>query len=250
VVGLGEMGQWVAGALLKLGLTVVPANRGDDLARILMPLAPATPVIVATGENVLVDRLRDIPLERADDVVLLQNGTFERDLVGTPVTVPTWCVVWTLRKRGLAQVAGRPTASHGRHAELLTRAFVAVGEPACTLETPADCAIESAAKFAFILAIGGVGLTHDGPLRTALENRCNELDTAVRECLPITLAMAGAEFPHDLSQLENRVMAAMKSMASMPIKGSSAVPRLRRTLGFAQTFDLPHTWLDSVLAAH
>ncbi len=242
------MGQWLAGALLKFGVTVHPVNRGDDLNRACVGLPPGTPVIIATGEATLSERLMDVPGDRVDDVVLLQNGTFNRNLAGTPVTAPTWFVVWTLRKQGLAQVTGHPTASHGRHAALLTAALAAVREPAVTIASPAECAIELATKFAFILAIGGVGRSHTGTLHAALEQRKQELRRATSECLPITLALAGAPASSDLQPLQERVLTAMNNMGSMPIRSSAAAARLQLARDFARSNDLPHAWLDSVLA--
>lgn len=245
VIGAGEIGRWVAGAMLYQGVTVQPVLRHQSIAERLAGHSPGSPILIAVPEASLGAVLDATPTSAAADVLLVQNGTFPSDLPPAFAASAGWCVVWTLRRRGEAPVTGQPTAISGRHAEWLSQAMRDIGEPARVLADPSAVRRELACKFAFILSINGVGLTHDGSLGDALAARGDELREALHECLAVTLNMASTP-ETDTEALVDHAMTAMRNMHGMRIRSGAARARLQRALQFARANALPHPWLQRV----
>jgi 3-hydroxyisobutyrate dehydrogenase-like beta-hydroxyacid dehydrogenase len=61
VIGLGQLGRVFAGGLLRAGCTVVPVNRGDDMAMLAQAHPSPELVLVAVAENDLHTVLASLP---------------------------------------------------------------------------------------------------------------------------------------------------------------------------------------------
>jgi hypothetical protein len=83
VVGArGKVGGTIAGLLRAKSFDpVVAVNRGDDAAAsAFCALPPNTPVWLCTTTDALGDALEDVPTDRLDDCIILQNGVVDDEL--------------------------------------------------------------------------------------------------------------------------------------------------------------------------
>jgi 3-hydroxyisobutyrate dehydrogenase-like beta-hydroxyacid dehydrogenase len=79
VIGLGQLGRVFAGGLLRTGCTVVPVNRGDDMAALAQRHATPEMVLVAVAETDLHTVLAALPDNWKSRAALIQNELLPRD---------------------------------------------------------------------------------------------------------------------------------------------------------------------------
>jgi len=79
VIGLGQLGRVFAGGLLRTGHSVVPVNRGDDMAMLAQAHSAPERVLVAVAENDLHTVLAALPEIWKPRAALIQNELLPRD---------------------------------------------------------------------------------------------------------------------------------------------------------------------------
>ncbi|TVR01001.1 MAG: hypothetical protein EA398_10875 [Deltaproteobacteria bacterium] len=231
VMGLGEMGQFMAGGALRAGARVTPLVRGADVGAVLSTVAEGVPLWCAVGESDLEGAVGTIPAERRRDVILVQNGLFPGRWHALGLSDPTVAVVWTNRKRVLPTVVLRPTAVYGRHAAHVAAVHGALDVPCVTLESERALGEELVAKFGLILAVNLLGVLSARTVGEWLSGAPEEVAAAVEESRRLGEALLG-EKTH-AGTVERAIHTALESMAPLPARGRTAGARVREAIGLA-----------------
>lgn len=242
VVGLGQLGELYAGGALRAGWRVQAVRRGDDPRRVI-DTHPGAPVLVSVGEPDLMAVLSAIPTERRPDVILLQNDLFPSDWQHF-VDAPTVAVVWLNRKKGAPPQVARPTTLYGRHAAAMVEVHTRLDLSAEVLPDDGALGRELVAKFAFIVAVNGLGVAED---RTVGEWRRRDPDTVARlvdEGLRLGIARLGR--PIDEASARRAIDEAMAALEDMPVRGRSAPTRVQRALSLARELSVPMPGLSAL----
>ncbi|MDP3125825.1 MAG: hypothetical protein Q8M84_09360, partial [Thiobacillus sp.] len=79
VIGLGQLGRVFSGGLLRVGCSVVPVNRGDDMFTVAHAHPDPALVLVAVAESDLHMVLAAMPGAWRPRVALIQNELLPRD---------------------------------------------------------------------------------------------------------------------------------------------------------------------------
>jgi len=123
IIGLGQLGRVFAGGLLRVGCSVVPLNRNDDMAALARVHPNPERVLVAVGENDLHTVLGNLPDVWKSRIALIQNELLPRDWQAHGLVNPTVISVWFEKKKGIdaKPLIASPVAGPG--ADLLLRAL-------------------------------------------------------------------------------------------------------------------------------
>jgi len=105
IIGLGQLGRVFAGGLLRVGSTVVPVNRGDDMNTVAAAYPDPQLVLVAVGETDLHAVLAALPPSWKSRVGLIQNELLPRDWLAHGIENPTVISVWFEKRK--APMPGR-----------------------------------------------------------------------------------------------------------------------------------------------
>ena len=237
VVGLGQLGSLYADGAQRAGFRVTPVGRTDNLAAIVASV-PAAPLLIAVGESDLAAVLAAIPPPQRDDLILLQNELFPSDW--EPITPhPTVLVVWLNRKHDRPSEVARPTAVHGRHADIVATVHTALGLPCTVLTSPADRNLELVGKYAFIITVNGLGVAADRTVEAWRRADPARVEALVGE--GVTLGEARLGHPVDRAAAHRMVIEALEALPTMPVRGRSAGARVARGLAVARArgIDIP-----------
>ena len=128
IVGLGEIGQLLAGGFLKTGYPVYPVNRGESLNQWHSECFDPELIVLAVGEKDLPTALSAIPNRFKDRVLLLQNELLPTDWERHGIFDPTVLIVWLDKKKGRPSVSVLPNRVGGLHAPLVVNAFKALSD--------------------------------------------------------------------------------------------------------------------------
>ena len=101
VIGLGQLGRVFAGGLLRTGHTIIPVNRGDDMATLAQRHAAPEMVLVAVAENDLQTVLAALPDNWKSRAALIQNELLPGDWQAHQITDPTVISVWFEKKKSI-----------------------------------------------------------------------------------------------------------------------------------------------------
>lgn len=236
VVGLGQLGRVFAGALLRAGHTVVPANRGDDLAALAQRHPDPALVLVAVGENDLHSALTAIPAGWKPRVALIQNELLPRDWEAHGYTNPTVISVWFEKKKGTDARPLIPSPVAGPGARLLIDALATVDLPAREVATGEAMLFELVVKNVYILTTNIAGLRTGGTVSQLWAQHEAFARTVASEVMDIQDRLAGHAF--DREQLVAGMLDAFAGDPEHGCTGRSAPARLARALAHADRFGL------------
>jgi len=231
VIGMGEVGRRLAGALAASGVDVVPVTRAAGWDGALA--AGGEPRLVCVGEGQLAEvaaRLRGVPPAR---LAFVQNGWVRDELAGLPGH--TRGLVWFTSKGEFFRVL-RPSPFAGPLAGELAAALASGGIPAEALDDRAFRAAE-AEKMGFNCVVGLPLAVHGVTLAEYLERHRDEARAVFDEAVEVTARALGVapaaawwdEFVRTVEPLAWVRSGAPKALAHR----NGAVARLARELGTA-----------------
>ena len=244
IIGLGQLGRVFAGGLLRAGRTVVPVNRGDDMAALAQRHPGPELVLVAVAENDLHTVLAALPEIWKPRVALIQNELLPRDWQAHGYTDPTVISVWFEKKKGIdaKPLIASPVAGPG--AALLCRALNSIELPCREVATGDELLFELVRKNVYILTTNIAGLKTGGAVSQLWAQHEAFTRQVANEVMDIQDALTGTK--HDRDALIAGMLEAFDGDPDHGCTGRSAPARLARALQHADAFGLAVPTLRSL----
>lgn len=246
VVGLGQLGRVFAGGLLRAGCSVVPVNRGDDMAALAKAHPAPELVLIAVAENDLHGVLAALPEAWKPYAALIQNELLPRDWQAHGYTDPTVISVWFEKKKGIdaKPLIASPVAGPG--AALLCRALAAIDLPCREVALGDELLFELMRKNLYILTTNLAGLKTGGTVAQLWAQHEAFARQVANEVMDIQDALTGVKPPRDA--LIAGMLEAFDGDPDHGCTGRSAPARLARALQHADSFGLAVPTLRSLTA--
>lgn len=244
IIGLGQLGRVFAGGLLRAGCTVVPVNRGDDMAALAQRHVAPDLVLIAVAEADLHAVLATLPDIWKPCVALIQNELLPHDWTAHGYTDPTVMSVWFEKKKGTdaKPLIASPVA--GRGAALLCRALMAVELPCRQMALGDDLLYELVRKNVYILTTNIAGLKTGGTVSQLWAQHEVFARQVANEVMDIQDALTGVA--NDRDKLIAGMLEAFDGDPEHGCTGRSAPARLARALQHADAFKLSIPTLRSL----
>ena len=229
VVGMGEVGRRLAGALAAAGVETVPVTRESGWDRLAGD--PGAPVLVCVREEALaavLARLRGVAPAR---LVFVQNGWVRELLAGHPAC--SRGLIWFTAKGGFFRVL-RPSAFAGPAVGALAGAL-ALGGIAAEALAPGAFAAAEAEKMGFNCVVGLPLAVHGVSLGEYLAGRPDEAEAVFSEATGVTaralaVPTSAAWWPEFLRVAEPLAWVTAGAAKALEFR-NGAVARLARGLG-------------------
>ena len=236
VIGLGQLGRVFAGGLLRIGCTVVPANRGDDMAALAKTHPAPERVLIAVAENDLHAVLAALPEAWKSRVALIQNELLPRDWLAHGYADPTVISVWFEKKKGVdaRPLIASPVAGPG--AALLCRALTSIDLPCREVAMGDELLFELVRKNVYILTTNIAGLKTGGTVAQLWAQHQVFARQVANEVMDIQDALTGVQ--HDREALIAGMLEAFDGDPDHGCTGRSAPARLVRAIAHADEFGL------------
>jgi len=244
IIGLGQLGRVFAGGLLRVGCTVVPVNRGDDMAALARHHPTPDLVLVAVAENDLQAVLATLPDAWKQQATLIQNELLPRDWQAHGLIDPTVISVWFEKKKGIDAKPLIPSPVAGPGAALLCRALNAIDLPCREVALGDDLLFELVRKNVYILTTNIAGLRTGGTVAELWQNHEAFARQVASEVMAIQDALTGVQ--HDRAALIAGMLEAFEGDPAHGCTGRSAPARLARALSHAEAFGLAVPTLSSL----
>jgi len=244
IIGLGQLGRVFAGGLLRAGCSIVPANRGDDMAALARAHPAPELALVAVGENNLHATLDALPATWKSRVALIQNELLPRDWQAHGLIDPTVMSVWFEKKRGIdaKPLIASPVAGSG--AALLCRALAAIELPCREVDRGEALLFELVRKNVYILTTNIAGLKTGGTVAQLWAQHEPFARQVASEVMDIQDALTDDR--HDREALIAGMLEAFSGDPEHGCTGRSAPARLARAIGHADEFGLAVPTLRSL----
>lgn len=185
VIGMGEVGRRVAGALERAGREVVPVTRSSGWPQALAD--PEGARVLAVREDDLPEVLRRLEGTPGERILALQNGWIRPHLARFPGA--SRGLVWFTAKGDFFRPL-RPSVFCGALGGPVAAAFAASQLPAETVEGPSFDRAE-AEKMGFNCVVGLPLAVHGLSLAEYLETRPDEARAVFEEAAETTAAALG-----------------------------------------------------------
>lgn len=236
IIGLGQLGRVFAGGLLRVGCSVVPVNRGDDMFTVAHAHPDPVLVLVAVAESDLHMVLAAMPGAWRPRVALIQNELLPRDWEKYHYTDPTVISVWFEKKKGIdaKPLIASPVAGPG--AGLLVGALAAIELPAREVSAGDALLFELVRKNVYILTTNIAGLKTGGTVAELWAQHESFARQVANEVMDIQDALTGTR--HDRAALIDGMLEAFDGDPQHSCTGRSAPARLTRAIGDADAFGL------------
>ncbi len=244
IVGLGQLGRVIAGALLRAGCRITPVNRGDDLEKLSRLLPAPELVLVAVAEADLPGVLENLPLHWKSRLGLIQNELLPRDWLRHAIVCPTVVSVWFEKKPGTDAKPILPSPVAGPKAGLLVRALEGIGLPARTVGTDDALLYELVRKNVYILTTNLAGLKTGGMVGDLWKSHELFARQIANEVMDIQDWLTGATL--DREKLITGMLEAFDGDPQHGCTGRSAPSRLARALHHADQAGLAVPTLRSL----
>jgi len=246
VIGLGQLGRVFAGGLLRVGCTVVPVNRDDDMAALAQRHPAPERVLVAVAENDLQPVLAALPNAWKPRAALIQNELLPRDWQAQGLINPTVISVWFEKKKGIdaKPLIASPVAGAG--AALLCRALNSIDLPCREVALGEELLFELVRKNVYILTTNIAGIRTGGTVAELWKNHESFARQVANEVMDIQVALTGVQ--HDRAALIAGMLEAFDGDPAHGCTGRSAPARLARALKHADAHGLAVPTLRSLAA--
>ncbi len=244
IIGLGQLGRVFAGGLLRAGCSVIPVNRGDDMAALAKAHPAPELVLIAVAENDLHAVLEVLPDTWKPRAALIQNELLPRDWQQYRYTDPTVISVWFEKKKGIdaKPLIASPVAGPG--AALLCRALTSIDLPCREVAAGDELLFELVRKNVYILTTNIAGLKTGGTVSQLWAQHEDFARQVANEVMDIQDALTG--IAHDREKLIAGMLEAFDGDPEHGCTGRSAPARLARALAHADAFGLPVPTLRSL----
>ncbi|MFT5991967.1 MAG: hypothetical protein ACJA1R_003054 [Flavobacteriales bacterium] len=242
--GVGQLGRLYAGGALRAGYSVTPITRSTDPLPALLAHPEGTPILCAVGEDAIDAVVEQVPIERRDDLIFVQNELFSSQLEDWKASAATLAVVWTLCKPKLPLIVSRATAVGGRHAGAVAQWHACLDLP-CQIVEPSKLGVEAAAKYAFVVAINALGVREARPVGQWLAAEPELAEAVVNEAVLLSAVMAG--HPRATPEIAIAVNAGLAGFAALPTRGRTAQQRVARALRAAERLQVAMPVITGIL---
>ncbi|MBW8365324.1 MAG: hypothetical protein K0M39_12305 [Rhizobium sp.] len=236
VIGLGQLGRVFAGGLLRVGRTVVPVNRGDDMAAVAKRHPAPELVLIAVAEADLHTILAALPDTWKPRAALIQNELLPRDWEAHGYVGPTVISVWFEKKKGTDAKPLIASPAAGPGASLLCRALAAIDLPCREVSPGGALLFELVRKNVYILTTNIAGLKTGGTVSQLWAQHETFARQVANEVMDIQDALTGVV--HDRNALIAGMLEAFDGDPDHGCTGRSAPARLARALQHADAFGL------------
>lgn len=236
VIGLGQLGRVFAGGLLRAGRTVVPVNRGDDMAVVAQRHPAPELVLIAVAEADLHTILAALPDAWKPRAALIQNELLPRDWKAHGYVDPTVISVWFEKKKGTDAKPLIASPAAGPGAGLLCRALAAIDLPCREVSPGGALLFELVRKNVYILTTNIAGLKTGGTVSQLWGQHEAFARQVANEAMDIQDALTGVV--HDRNALIAGMLEAFDGDPDHGCTGRSAPARLARALQQADAFGL------------
>jgi hypothetical protein len=246
IIGLGQLGRVFAGGLLRAGCTVIPVNRGDDMAALALSHPAPERVLIAVAENDLHTVLAALPDVWKPRAVLIQNELLPRDWLAHGYADPTVISVWFEKKKGIdaRPLIASPVAGPG--AALLCRALTAIDLPCREVAMGDELLFELVRKNIYILTTNLAGLRSGGTVSQLWAQHEAFTRQVAGEVMDIQDALT--DVAHDRDKLIAGMLEAFDGDPAHGCTGRSAPARLARAIQHADEFGLAVPTLRALAA--
>jgi len=244
VIGLGQLGRVFAGGLLRTGYSVIPVNRGDDMAALAQAHRAPELVLVAVAENDLHTVLAALPDVWKPRAVLIQNELLPRDWLAHGLIEPTVISVWFEKKKGIDAKPLIASPAAGPGAALLCRTLTSIDLPCREVALGDALLFELVRKNVYILTANIAGLKTGGTVSQLWAQHEAFARQVANEVMDIQDALTGVA--HDRDKLIAGMLEAFDGDPEHGCTGRSAPARLARALTHADAFGLPVPTLRSL----
>ncbi|MDP1928463.1 MAG: hypothetical protein Q8K62_08135 [Thiobacillus sp.] len=236
IIGLGQLGRVFAGGLLRVGCSVVPVNRGDDMAALALAHPAPDMVLIAVAENDLHAVLAALPDAWKSRVALIQNELLPRDWLAHGLIDPTVISVWFEKKKGIDSKPLIASPAAGSGAALLCRALAAIDLP-CREVSPGDALLfELMRKNVYILTTNIAGLKTGGTVAELWAQHESFARQVASEVMDVQAALSGTQ--PDRDALISGMLEAFDGDPQHACTGRSAPARLARAIAHADAYGL------------
>ena len=244
VIGLGQLGRVFAGGLLRAGHTVIPVNRGDDMATLAQRHPAPERVLIAVAENDLHTVLAALPEVWKARAALIQNELLPRDWQAHGYPDPTVISVWFEKKKGIdaKPLIASPVAGPG--AALLCRALTAIDLPCREVALGDELLFELVRKNIYILTTNIAGLKTGGTVSQLWAQHESFARQVASDVMDIQDALTGVR--HDRDKLIAGMLEAFDGDPAHGCTGRSAPTRLARAITHADEYGLSVPTLRSL----
>lgn len=236
IIGLGQLGRVFAGGLLRAGHSVIPVNRGDDMAALAQAHPAPERVLIAVAENDLHTVLAALPETWKSRVALIQNELLPRDWQAHGYAEPTVISVWFEKKKGIDAKPLMASAAAGPGAELLCRALTSIDLPCREVASGDALLFELVRKNVYILTTNIAGLKIGGTVAQLWAQHEAFARQVANEVMDIQDALTGVQ--HDRTALIAGMLEAFDGDPAHGCTGRSAPARLTRAIRHADEFGL------------
>lgn len=224
VVGPGQLGRLFGGGALRLGARVTPVLREDDPGAVFRRVPVDAPVWLTVPEAALPSVADSLPASRRQRAIVVQNGLFARDFDALGFDDATIVCVWTSAKPGQPLLVGRRSGVYGPQAAHVAAVHREIDLPCSVLDSERARDTELVAKYAFILAVNGLGLEAPGTVAEVTARDPQRTAAIVGEALALGALLADADV--DLADASTAVAEAFYGFAEMPARGRTAAARI------------------------
>jgi len=244
IIGLGQLGRVFAGGLLRAGCSVIPINRGDDMAALAKAHPAPALVLIAVAENDLHAVLEALPDIWKPRAALIQNELLPRDWQSHGYADPTVISVWFEKKKGTdaKPLIASPVA--GASAGLLCNALTSIDLPCREVTLGEELLFELVRKNVYILTTNISGLKTGGTVSQLWAQQEAFARQVANEVMDIQDALTGVA--HNREKLIAGMLEAFDGDPGHGCTGRSAPARLARALAHADAFGLPVPTLRSL----
>ena len=236
IIGTGQLGRIFAGGLLRVGCTVIPVNRCDDMSAKAQRHTTPELVLVAVAENDLHTVLADLPENWKSRVALIQNELLPRDWLVHGMIDPTVISVWFEKKKGMDAKPLIASPAAGPGAALLCRALTAVDLPCREVALGDELLFELVRKNVYILTTNIAGLKTGGTVAELWAQHETFARQVAHEVMDIQEVLTGTQLDRDA--LIAGMLEAFSGDPAHGCTGRSAPARLTRALKHADEFQL------------
>ncbi|MBN1869768.1 MAG: hypothetical protein JW847_04230 [Candidatus Omnitrophica bacterium] len=244
LIGVGEMGGVFAKGFLRAQYPVYPIEQGADIHKAADEIKDPLAVVIAVRENDLQGVLKDIPKKWRDRLILLQNELLPKDWQAYHIANPTVISVWFEKKPGLDAKEIIPSPVFGPRAGLVKDVLGTINLHSKIAASEDEMLFELVVKNLYILTVNIAGLKVGGTVGE-LWGKHQELARKVSsDILDIQFRLIGREL--DRQKLIDRMAEAFEGDLAHQCMGRSAPERLKRTLAFADEFELEVPSLRSI----
>lgn len=237
IIGLGQLGRVFAGGLLRVGCSVLPINRGDNMAAMAVAHPAPALVLVAVAEPDLQAVLGALPDQWKGRVGLIQNELLPRDWLMHGIQNPTVISVWFEKKKGTDAKPLIASQVAGPGANLLARALSSIDIPVRQIGSGEELLFELVRKNVYILTTNIAGLKTGGTVSELWQSHEAFARQVAGEVMDIQDWLTGMK--HDREKLISGMLEAFVGDPGHACTGRSAPARLARSLHHADLAGLP-----------